>query len=161
MPQTRRDVEMSDHENEKPHVEDKSDAPKETRNRHDSLASTVTAGIEHSDSSSLASSAHQNNSPRDLEKIEAGEVDNASRQAEVSGTNQDAEAQVRPDEVEELPPAISKPRHERRGLFAGLCLLPEVDEPKHYERRTKWFITAVVALASIAAPVGSNILLCE
>ncbi|KAF2841882.1 MFS general substrate transporter [Patellaria atrata CBS 101060] len=47
----------------------------------------------------------------------------------------------------------------RRGLFAFLSLVPEVTEPKYYARRTKWAITATVAFAAMAGPMGSVIVL--
>ncbi|KAL9617781.1 MAG: hypothetical protein Q9160_007435 [Pyrenula sp. 1 TL-2023] len=49
-------------------------------------------------------------------------------------------------------------RSERRGLFGRFTLLAEVEEPKHYSRTTKWFITFVIAVAAAAAPLGSAIL---
>lgn len=48
-------------------------------------------------------------------------------------------------------------RSHRRGLLGRFCLLPEVTRPYDYDRRTKWFITFLVALAAGAAPVGSSI----
>jgi hypothetical protein len=68
--------------------------------------------------------------------------------------NHDVEAVVR----EEVTPAPEKvPRSKRRGLFGRFTLLAEVKEPKHYPRRTKWWITFVIALAAVAAPMGSAI----
>ncbi|CAF9915250.1 MAG: hypothetical protein HETSPECPRED_002341 [Heterodermia speciosa] len=58
-----------------------------------------------------------------------------------------------------LPSAVKIPRSKRQGLFARFCLLAEVEEPKHYPRRTKWFITFIIALAAAAAPLGSSIIL--
>ena len=49
-------------------------------------------------------------------------------------------------------------RSNRRGLFGRLTILAEVDDPKLYPRRTKWFITFVVAIAGMAAPLGSTII---
>jgi hypothetical protein len=70
----------------------------------------------------------------------------------------DVEAQVPDaDAVSILPPPVKVPRSQRRGLFAGLTILAEVEEPKHYSRRTKWSITCVIALAAAAAPLGSTI----
>ena len=56
-----------------------------------------------------------------------------------------------------VPPPVTVPRNKRRGLFANLAVLPEVEVPKHYPRKTKWFITFVVAVAGAAAPMGSAI----
>ena len=57
------------------------------------------------------------------------------------------------------PPPVKVPRASRRGLFGRFSILAEVEEPKHYSRRTKWFITFIIALAAIAAPLGSAIIL--
>ena len=59
------------------------------------------------------------------------------------------------------PPAVKVPRSKRQGLFAQFCVLAEVEEPKHYPRRTKWFITFIISLAAAAAPLGSSIILRE
>lgn len=53
--------------------------------------------------------------------------------------------------------AVAVERSKRRGLFGRLTLLAEVEEPKNYPRKTKWFITFVVAVAAMAAPMGSSI----
>lgn len=51
------------------------------------------------------------------------------------------------------------PRRERRGLLAHLCLIPEVSNPYEYSRKIKWTITFFVALAGMAAPTGSAVVL--
>ncbi|MCJ1457039.1 hypothetical protein MMC28_007405 [Mycoblastus sanguinarius] len=56
------------------------------------------------------------------------------------------------------PPLVKVPRSQRRGLFGRFTIVAEVEEPKLYPRRTKWFITFVVALAAVAAPMGSAII---
>lgn len=56
-----------------------------------------------------------------------------------------------------VPPPVTVPRNKRRGLFANLAVLPEVEVPKHYDRKTKWFITFVVSVCGAAAPMGSAI----
>ena len=56
---------------------------------------------------------------------------------------------------------IKVPRANRRGLFGGLTIIAEVDDPKLYPRGTKWFITFVVAIAGMAAPLGSTIIFGE
>ncbi|KAI5289042.1 hypothetical protein KEM54_004498 [Ascosphaera aggregata] len=55
------------------------------------------------------------------------------------------------------PPAVPVPRSQRRGLFAQITIIAEVEEPKHYNRSIKWTITLLVALAAAAAPLGSAI----
>lgn len=48
-------------------------------------------------------------------------------------------------------------RSNRRGLFGQLAVLAEVENPKTYPRNKKWFITFIVGVAGIAAPMGSSI----
>ncbi|KAI1939915.1 hypothetical protein LOZ58_005691 [Ophidiomyces ophidiicola] len=55
------------------------------------------------------------------------------------------------------PPPVMVPLKERRGLLAKLALIPEVEEPTHYTRKTKWFITFIIGVAAMAAPMGSAI----
>ncbi|CAG7919768.1 unnamed protein product [Penicillium olsonii] len=57
----------------------------------------------------------------------------------------------------EIGPAIKVSRTKRRGLFGQLALVAEVENPKTYPRRMKWFITFIVALAGSTAPMGSSI----
>jgi len=95
----------------------------------------------------------------------AGEVAGSRSSSTCTGTAQqdesDPEAQEPPStrEEEQTPLPVIVPRSERRGLLAGLTIIPEVEEPKHYPRRRRWFLTFVVAVAAIAAPLGSTILL--
>ncbi len=69
-------------------------------------------------------------------------------------TNSDVETA----EEEIAPSPVKVPRSKRRGLFGRFTILAEVEEPKHYSRRTKWFITFNIALAAVAAPLGSAII---
>ncbi|CAG8906304.1 unnamed protein product [Penicillium egyptiacum] len=62
-------------------------------------------------------------------------------------------------QLTELGPPIKVARLKRRGLFGQLALVAEVEDPKTYTRRMKWFITFVVALAGATAPMGSAIFL--
>jgi multidrug resistance protein len=55
--------------------------------------------------------------------------------------------------------AVIIERRNRNGLFAHLSLIPEVQDPYHYARRTKWFITTIVAVCGMAGPMGSAIVL--
>lgn len=59
-------------------------------------------------------------------------------------------------ETENQAPAVV-PRSKRRGLFGQFTLLAEVENPKTYPRKIKWFITFIVAVAAAAAPLGSSI----
>lgn len=56
---------------------------------------------------------------------------------------------------------VKVPRLNRRGLFGRFTILAEVEDPTLYSRRTKWFITFVVAMAGVAAPLGSTIIFRE
>jgi multidrug resistance protein len=58
-----------------------------------------------------------------------------------------------------IPDAIIIPRTQRRGLLARFTLIPEVENSYHYTRRTKWFITFIVAFCAMAAPMGSAIVM--
>ncbi|KAJ5522222.1 hypothetical protein N7527_006337 [Penicillium freii] len=62
-------------------------------------------------------------------------------------------------QLTEVGPPIKVARLKRRGLFGQLALVAEVENPKTYTRRMKWFITFVVALAGATAPMGSAIFL--
>ncbi|KKZ66252.1 hypothetical protein EMCG_08023 [[Emmonsia] crescens] len=53
--------------------------------------------------------------------------------------------------------AVIVPRNKRRGLLGRFALLPEVEDPQKYPRRTKWLITLIIGIAAMAAPMGSAI----
>lgn len=72
------------------------------------------------------------------------------------GTEQRDLEKVQTENQDSVP--IKVPRSQRRGLFARLTILAEVENPKHYSRRVKWYITFVIALAAVAAPLGSTII---
>ncbi|KAJ5082823.1 hypothetical protein N7532_011866 [Penicillium argentinense] len=57
----------------------------------------------------------------------------------------------------QIGPAVVVPRLKRRGLFGQLTLVAEVENPKTYPRKMKWFITFIVAVAGATAPMGSSI----
>ena len=81
------------------------------------------------------------------------ELEHAANQSETQ--QRDLEI-VRTETKDPMP--VPVPRSQRRGLFGRFTLVAEVEEPKHYSRRTKWYITFVVALAAAAAPLGSAII---
>ncbi|KAH7082810.1 major facilitator superfamily domain-containing protein [Paraphoma chrysanthemicola] len=58
-----------------------------------------------------------------------------------------------------IPDAVLTPRAQRRGLLARFTLIPEVENPYHYTRKTKWFLTFIVAFCAMAAPMGSAIVM--
>ncbi len=49
------------------------------------------------------------------------------------------------------------PRAQRRGLFGRFAVIPEIERPPEYTTKTKWTITAIIALAASAAPIGAGI----
>lgn len=57
----------------------------------------------------------------------------------------------------DLEPPVPVPRSKRRGLCGRFTLLAEVEDPRSYPRRVRWFITFVVAVAGTMAPMGSSI----
>lgn len=57
----------------------------------------------------------------------------------------------------ELGPPVNVPRLKRRGLFGQMTLVAEVENPKTYPRKMKWFITFIVAVAGATAPMGSSV----
>lgn len=58
-----------------------------------------------------------------------------------------------------IPDAVVVPRAQRRGLLARFTLIPEVENPTHYARKTKWFLTFIIAFCAMAAPMGSAIVM--
>jgi hypothetical protein len=66
----------------------------------------------------------------------------------------------RPDQTRVIAPRrppIKVPSSQRRGLFAQFALVAEVENPYDYSNTSKWFITFTVAVAAVAAPLGSAI----
>ena len=82
-------------------------------------------------------------------------LDNIVQQSDEVGPQEKGVATADSDHARAGPTKI--PRSRRRGLLASWSLVPEVTDPKEYPRRTKWFITFVIAAAAIAAPMGSAI----
>ena len=98
------------------------------------------------------------------EKEEAGASDSQSskQSSEAVPHGEEAEEAARPQPSRSITSSISPSpvkirRSARRGLFGRFTLLAEVEEPKLYDRRTKWFITFLIAMAAMAAPLGSAI----
>lgn len=54
-------------------------------------------------------------------------------------------------------PRVVIPRSKQRGLLARFTVIPELEDPYTYTNRTKWCITAVVAVAGGVGPLGSGI----
>lgn len=105
--------------------------------------SSHTVGVDENDdisrSSASPSTINEEDERKDEKDVELGQATSAAS--------------------EQDPPPVKIPRSKRRGLFARFSVIAEVEEPKHYARRTKWFITFIIALAAVAAPLGSAIIL--
>lgn len=100
--------------------------------------------------------------------LEEGRVEDDARSTQThSGASQPADADADADEapatlsrtLSNPPPPVPVPRDRRRGLCGRFTVVAEVEIPKHYARGTKWFITFVIAIAAMAAPMGSAIFL--
>ncbi|PYH98408.1 hypothetical protein BO71DRAFT_426055, partial [Aspergillus ellipticus CBS 707.79] len=53
--------------------------------------------------------------------------------------------------------AVVVPRSQRRGLFAQVTLVAEIENSRTFSRPKKWMLTAMVSFASLIAPMGSSI----
>jgi multidrug resistance protein len=80
-----------------------------------------------------------------------------------TGQPRSSNSKQRPVDLERttsvVPDAIVIPRSQRRGLLARFTLIPEVENPEHYPRQTKWFLTFIVAFCAMAGPMGSAIVM--
>lgn len=106
--------------------------------------------------------------PVDLEKANGVEIlpgaehtidppDLASQ--DTTDTSEDISYQELQRVISRKEPLVYVDKSERRGLCASFAVIPEVTNPYHYSNKTKWIITAIVAVAAAAAPVGSAIIL--
>lgn len=75
---------------------------------------------------------------------------------EISNGSEKQDVEAGEEEVDD-PQPVKVPRSKRRGLFGRFTFVAEVDDPKLYPRKIKWFITFNIALAAVAAPLGSAI----
>lgn len=93
---------------------------------------------------------------------EIDDIQSQSHASSIVGEDEEkhADEEVRPPphrQSTDLGPAIVVPRLNRRGLFGQFTLVAEIENPKTYPRKMKWFITFIVAVAAAAAPSGSAI----
>ncbi|MCJ1268872.1 hypothetical protein MMC22_008760 [Lobaria immixta] len=105
-----------------------------------------------------------NLNPSSLEKINE-DIESSTEPSLVNGVDNSppdekdialASSNTRPESIRPQPIKVS--RSKRRGLFGRFAILAEVEEPRDYKNNTKWFITFIVALAALAAPLGSTII---
>ncbi|KAH7121901.1 major facilitator superfamily transporter multidrug resistance [Dactylonectria estremocensis] len=64
--------------------------------------------------------------------------------------------QPTPPSAEPIVPNITSEKRPN-GLLARISLLPEIENAYAYERRVKWLITAVVAMAAATTPMSASI----
>ena len=104
------------------------------------LATVLTTEHEESSNTSLTTASHTHNEKDRDEDL----------------PQKEGSAQV---EQEEAPAtgAIPVPRAQRRGLWANLSIIPEVEEPSKYSAGKKWAMTIIVALAAATSSTGSAI----
>jgi multidrug resistance protein len=110
----------------------------------------------------------QNHHPEDCKKTRAAAADDPfkeekwpfppSRAAIEDKSSDDTDIEpIDPPSSIDLEPPVPVPRSKRRGLCGRFAVLAEVENPRSYPRRVKWFITFVVAVAGMMAPMGSSI----
>ncbi|KAK1750600.1 major facilitator superfamily domain-containing protein [Echria macrotheca] len=125
-------------------------------------AETATPTSREYDIPEKAAAVSTGDDPLDVEKA----LHSDSAEDERVGVDSDRSSSVE----DELPRPVSArraskfartdrtvPRSARRGLLGRFAIIPEIEIPYEYTNRTKWTITAVVALAAAAAPMGSGI----
>lgn len=113
--------------------------PDYTRREHERHAMDPPQRSTTDTDSDLHSISHEDRPPQAFEG-----KDEECRPSYASDTSRDA--------------AVVVPRPNRRGLFGQFTLLAEVENPKTYSRKKKWFVTFIVAWAGATAPMGSAIL---
>ena len=89
--------------------------------------------------------------------IESDDSPSVNSTSNEKGHDIDIEGQAHERDESTHPAAVKVARSQRRGLLSRFAILAEVEQPVHYSRKSKWFITFVVAAAAIAAPMGSAI----
>lgn len=118
-------------------------------------------GIQELKSSETAYTDALNTVPQSTEDGN-NDVDKELHDSHTAMEGKDIETNYPPSSSDaENDPPVTVPRLKRRGLFGQLTLLAEVENPKVYPRKTKWFITFIVAMAGSTAPMGSAILFRE
>ncbi|OHE95327.1 major facilitator superfamily transporter [Colletotrichum orchidophilum] len=98
------------------------------------------------------------NGERSRKSAEAEAESDAEGYPSAGGTGDDVPARTRSRASSTRSRALSiVARSKRRGLFAQLTTIPEVDNPYLYTNKTKWTITLIIALAAAVSPMGSSI----
>ena len=99
---------------------------------------------------------HTNPEDKDF-AIESDDLPSVNSRSNEKEQDIDIEDQTHDRDESIHPAAVKVIRSQRRGLLSRFAILAEVEQPVHYSRKSKWFITFVVAAAAIAAPLGSAI----
>ncbi|KAH7383975.1 major facilitator superfamily domain-containing protein [Pyrenochaeta sp. MPI-SDFR-AT-0127] len=123
-----------------------SKSPRYMRQEKDEIIETQ-GRTEEEDSISISSSRASTASEHSTIRDDGSQVDTKSRPVTLART------------ITITPDAVVVPRGQRRGLLARFALIPEVENPEHYARKTKWFLTFIVAFCAMAAPMGSAIVM--
>lgn len=126
-----------------------SDNDSDTASHHDELGSTKGQHDRTSRHSDDESEEHHDPEPEGPEGLNTGVL---TPQISTRARSQSRASSAR------SRPLVVVPRAQRRGLFARLVLIPEVERPYDYSRKTKWLITLIVAVAAAGGPIGSNIM---
>lgn len=134
-----------DHES----LADLSDNDSDTASHHDKLGTDKGNGDEHSRHSDDETEEHHDPEPEGPEGLN---TDVLTPQISIRARSHSRASSAR------SRPLVIVPRAQRRGLFARFVLIPEVERPYDYSRKTKWLITLIVALAAAGGPIGSNIM---
>ena len=88
----------------------------------------------------------------------AEDFSSVSSSDQVDKISKDEKVDLERVQSEPIPDPVKVARAKRKGLGARFTLISEVTEPKHYPRLIKWFITFEIALAALAAPMGSTVI---
>lgn len=134
-----------DHES----LPDLSDNDSDTASHHVELGTGKDRTDEHSQHSDDEAEEHHDPEPEGPEGLN---IDVLTPQVSTRARSQSRASSAR------SRPLVIVPRAQRRGLFARFVLIPEVERPYDYSRKTKWLITLIVALAAAGGPIGSNIM---
>lgn len=145
--------------------------PQSQKTTTDPEKKTQDAGSEHDGSSvvergesDVETLSHHEDDPRENRDDEHDDNEDDDQGPEGLNPGDTADADSAPNRTQSRASSTRSraltivPRSKRRGLFARFCVVPEVERPYDYSRKTKWTITLVVALAAAGGPLGSNLL---
>lgn len=134
------------------------------------ISINVNAAIMNHDNAQTPAQGQERTSNSNSSSLEKnnGDIESSTEPSLVNGVDNSppdekdialARSNTRPESIRPQP--IKVPRSKRRGLFGRFAILAEVEDPRDYKNNTKWFITFIVGLAALAAPLGSTIIFRE